>query len=106
MTPIQQNNERIIQAIFKAVDEVNQQLPKEQRLEKSIEAVLFDRSGGLDSLGLVILIVAVEQKIDEEFGVTIMLADEKMMSQRNNPFQTIEALVNHVSILLNDKLNG
>lgn len=96
-------DKRVIQAIFSAVDEVNQQLPKEYRLEKSTETILFGRSGGLDSLGLVTMIVAAEQKIEEEFGVAIMLAGQKVMSQQNSPFQTIGTLVNYVSCVLEEK---
>lgn len=96
-------NERVIQSIFSAVDELNQQLPKEHRVEKSIENPLFGRSGSLDSLGLVTLIVAVEQKIEEEFGTAIVLADENVMSQKNSPFLTIGTLVEHVSALLEEK---
>ena len=94
--------ERVIQAIFRAVDELNQQQPKEQRMEKSIDTVLFGRSGKLDSLGLVTLIVAAEQKVGEEFGVSITLADERAMSQKNSPFKTIGSLVDYISLLLEE----
>ena len=93
-------NEKIIQVIFSAIDEVNQQLPKEQQLEKSIDTVLFSSSGKLDSLGLVNLIVATEQRIEEEFDVTITLADERAMSQENSPFRTIGTLADYISFLL------
>lgn len=106
ISTVKMMNERIVQAIYKAVDEVNEQLPKEYRIEKSMETALFGRTGSLDSLGLVSMIVAVEQKIEEEFGVAIVLADEKVLSQQTSPFQTIGTLVNHVSMLLKEKLNG
>lgn len=96
-------NERIIQAIFSAVDEVNQQLPKEQQLEKSIDTVLFGQSGRLDSLGLVNLIVTTEQRIEEEFGVPITLANERAMSQNNSPFKTIGTLADYTALLLEEK---
>ena len=98
-------NGKIIQVIFSAIDEINQQLPKEQRLEKSIDAVLFGRSGKLDSLGLVNLIVATEQKIEEQFGVTMNLADERTMALENSPFETVRTLADHIS-LLKESVNG
>lgn len=98
-------NGKIIQVIFSAIDEINQQLPKEQRLEKSIDAVLFGRSGKLDSLGLVNLIVATEQKIEEKFGVTMNLADERTMALENSPFETVRTLADHIS-LLKESVNG
>jgi len=94
--------EKIVQAIFRAVDEVNQGLPEGQRLKKSLDTVLFGRSGVLDSLGLVNLIVAAEEKIEEEFGITITIADERAMSRKNSPFRTIGTLVDYVSSLLEE----
>lgn len=88
--------EQLIQVIYEAIDEVNAVLPPEQQLEKSINTVLFGDSGKLDSLGLVNLIVTTEQKVEEQFGVTITLADEKAMSQRNSPFRTVESLAEYI----------
>ncbi len=100
------NKERIIQTIFKAVDEINQQLPREQRLQKSIDTVLFSSAGQLDSLGLVNLIVAVEQGIEEEFGDIITLTDERALTQNNSPFRTLGTLGDYISLLLKEKTNG
>lgn len=93
---------KVVNMIFSAVDEINQQLAKEQKLEKSIGTVLFGESGKLDSLGLVNLIVSTEQKIEEEFGVVITLADERAMSQKNSPFRTIGTLADYISLLLKE----
>ena len=100
------NSQRIIETLFDVVDEVNQQLPEGQQLEKSADTILFGQSGKLDSLGLVNLIVAVEQKIEEDFGVTITLADERAMSQRKSPFKSIGTLVNYISLLLEGSSDG
>jgi acyl carrier protein len=94
-------NERILQAIYRAVDEVNDTLPPERKLAKSPDTVLFGRAGTLDSLGLVNLIVAAEREVQEEFGAAIALADEKAMSQRNSPFQSIATLAAYIEGLVN-----
>jgi acyl carrier protein len=96
------NHERILQAIYSALDEINEQLPKGKALDKSPGTILFGKSGQLDSLGLVSLIVAVEQNIEDEFGVGITLADERAMSQQNSPFKTVAALSDYVALLLAD----
>lgn len=99
--------EKVIQTIFRVVDELNQQLPKKQRLEKSEEAFLYGDSGPLDSLGLVNLIVTTEQKVEEEFGVAIILSDEKALSQKDiSPFETIKRLADYISSLLENKTDG
>jgi carbonic anhydrase/acetyltransferase-like protein (isoleucine patch superfamily)/acyl carrier protein len=111
--PMEQSSDlvsRVTQAVLGAIDEINQQLPKKQRLEKSTSTALFNGSignaGNLDSLGLLNLIVATEQRVESEFGITITLADERAMSQKNSPFRTIGTLTNYVSLLLEEKLNA
>ncbi|HEY0406496.1 MAG TPA: hypothetical protein VGC89_12265 [Pyrinomonadaceae bacterium] len=96
------NQERILRAIYSAVDETNEQLPRGKTLDKSSDTILFGASGRLDSLGLVSFIVAVEQNIHDEFGVDITLADERAMSQQHSPFRSIRTLADYVSLLLTD----
>ena len=94
-------NERVAHAVFSAVDEINQQLSKEHQVEKSLDTVLFGESGNLDSLGLLSLLVAVEQEIETEFHVTINLTvDESAMSEEFSPFRVIGALTSHISEFL------
>jgi len=95
--------DRVIKAIFCAIEEVNQQLPKENRLDKSVDVVLFDKTGSLDSLGLVTLIVAIEQKIEEEFGMTITLTDDRAIQQEDNFFRTIATLADYITLLLSQE---
>ena len=94
------NKERILQAIYDAVNEINERLPKGKSLIKSPDTVLFGWSGQLDSLGLVSFIVAVEQNIQDEFGADVTLADERALSQQNSPFKSIATLSEYVSVLL------
>lgn len=94
--------ERVVEAVFKAVDEVNQLVPKEQRIDKDLQVELVGTSGKLDSLGLVNLIVGSEQKIEEEFGIAISLADAIVMSQNHGPFKTVGSLADYVLRLLEE----
>ncbi len=99
-------NEKVIQALFEAVDEFNQQLSEGQRLKKSRDTCLYGKAGILDSLALVTFIVTTEQKLEEEFGITLTLADDRALSQRNSIFRTIGTLADYTSILLEERLNG
>ncbi|MCU0655110.1 MAG: hypothetical protein MUF64_07425 [Polyangiaceae bacterium] len=56
-------------------------------------ASLFGVERVLDSLSLVRLLVAVEQGIEDELGVTVLLADAKAASQVSSPFRTVGSLV-------------
>ncbi|MFA5033439.1 MAG: acyl carrier protein [bacterium] len=97
-------NERVETIVFSVIDEINQQLTKTKQLKKTKDTVLFGKLGVLDSLGLVNLIVAIEQRIEEEFGITITLADEKAMSQKNSPFRTVKTIMDYVFTLLEGKI--
>lgn len=46
----------------------------------------------IDSLGLVSVIVQVEESIRSVDGVAVTLVDERAMSQRNSPFRSVDAL--------------
>lgn len=65
--------------------------------------VLLGAEGILDSMGLVSLIVAVEQDVEDEFGKEITIADAKAMSQKNSPFRTVGSLVDYIETLLNEE---
>lgn len=67
---------------------------------------LFGPTGLLDSVGLVSLVLAVEQEISERHGVTVALADEKALSQRNSPFRTVGTLVAYAVQLVEAKRAG
>jgi acyl carrier protein len=84
-------DERIIRAIFAAIDEVNEHLPRHQQIDKSIQTVLTGDARQVDSLTLISLIAAIEERIEEECGVAINLVDGDVLSHANNPFRSIKA---------------
>ncbi len=93
-------NEKIIACLYDAIDEINRQRPDEAPLEKSPETPLFGSSSDLDSLGLVNFIVAAEQKVEEEFGTPIVLADDRALSREPSPFSSVGALAEYIDELL------
>jgi acyl carrier protein len=96
------NNERVSAAIYKAVDAFNEQSGKNHQLKKSPATILFGKGGKLDSLALVTLISEVEEKVTDELGVSIALADERALSQKNSPFLTLQSLTQYVSVLIDE----
>ena len=100
------NRKTIENLIINAVNEINEQLPQEQQLAKSTKTVLFGKDGRLDSLGLVNLLVIIEQNIDDEFDISITIADERAMSQKHSPFRTIGTLADYIDMLLNEIKNS
>lgn len=87
-------NEKIIDAIYRAVEEVNMMRPSGQALELVPSTELIgDR--GLDSLELVNFVVQVEQNLTDALGETVVLVQEGMDFQ-NGSFDTIETLTQFI----------
>lgn len=72
----------------------------------SEETRLIGQGAVLDSMGLVSLIVDVEQALDQEYGLTLILADERAMSQKRSPFRSIQSLTDYISQLIEEQTNG
>lgn len=62
--------------------------------------ILFGEGGIIDSMGLVSLTIAIEERIDEEHNITITLADEKAMSQTRSPFRSVGSLADYLKELI------
>ena len=63
---------------------------------------LFGSHGVFDSMGLVSLIVAIEESISDAYGVEVTLADERAMSQKRSPFLTIASLSSYTQELIDE----
>lgn len=94
--------EKVLDAIYRALDELNEQLPMEAWLKKSPETLLVEPGGPLDSVGLVNLIVITEQIIAEELGRTIDLAPPQSEFEDKTPFATVSAFADYIGRVLMD----
>jgi acyl carrier protein len=61
---------------------------------------LIGRRSVLDSLGLVTLIVDLEQRIEQEYDLSLTLASDRAMSQKNSPFLTVATLAEYIDTLI------
>ena len=93
-------DERISNAVYAAVDELNEQLPKGVQVDKTLDAPLYGASGKLESLDFVTLIMEVEEKINAEFGTDITIADDNLLSKEKSPFSTLRTLNEYLQELL------
>lgn len=65
-------------------------------------SILFGPGGVLDSLGLVELVLGVEEALHDRYGVLVTLADERAMSQRRSPFRSVQALADYAAGLVRE----
>jgi acyl carrier protein len=96
----------ILDLVYRVIDTTNRHLPPGKAIVKSPDAILFGESGNLDSLGLVNLIVNLEDEIQASLGISILLADERAMSQKKSPFRTVASLTEYLSTLINEAQNA
>lgn len=94
---------KIVKIIYVSIDEINSTQGTDKMIRKALDSILYGNDGGLDSLGLVNLIVSIEENINNEFDVAISLADEKALSQNNSPFRSVDTLAEYILGLLNEQ---
>lgn len=83
--------QEIIDLIIKTAQELGEdEIGVNGALNK--DTILFGEDGVLDSMGLVTLVIAVEQAIEEAYDVSPGLANEKAMSQANSPYRSVSSL--------------
>jgi acyl carrier protein len=100
------NSEKIIAAIYRAVDWINGELPPDRQLIKAPETRLVGSESVLDSMQLVSLIVAIERDVEDTFGVALTLADERALSMKASPFRSIRSLADYIGSLIIEARNG
>jgi acyl carrier protein len=96
------NFDEVMKVVLESVAELNLQLDASQQLELTPDTQLFGRGSRLDSLGLVNLIVLVEEKAADTFGKSVTIADERAMSQKSSPFRTVRTLSEYLFGLLKE----
>ncbi|HMF97862.1 MAG TPA: hypothetical protein VKE96_26360 [Vicinamibacterales bacterium] len=66
------------------------------QLDVSPEAPIFGPDSALDSLGLVALLLDIEDGL-RGIGCEVVLSDERAMSQQRSPFRSVPALVAYIT---------
>lgn len=86
----------VLDEIYQTIDEVNRQLPGGARLEKSEGTRLVGDGGVLDSLGLVTLLVGIEEAMQSRLGIQINLLEEDALADSSGPYQTVGGLLDWI----------
>jgi hypothetical protein len=89
-------------AVYRAIEEINELRPPEKQIAKAADSALFSRSGPLDSLGLLNFIVSLETAVEEMLGVELILSDKKFNINDFNPFATVASLIDYLKTQLGE----
>ena len=78
-----------------AISSINQARTSEMQLTVAPDAPIFGAGSPLDSLGLVSLLIDIEEALQDR-GHEVGLSDEHAMSQSRSPFRSVPALVAYI----------
>lgn len=93
-------NEKVLQCVYGAIDEANEDRDGRPPLEKAPETEIHGSANGLDSLGLINFVVAVEEGVERDFGTALVLSDDRSLSQEPSPFKSVATLTEYIELLL------
>ena len=93
------DRQAILDIVLRAVESANAVRDAGQQLEVSPTAPIFGAASPLDSLGLVALLIDIEESFANE-GHTIALSDDRALSQKRSPFRDVPSLVAYIEQLV------
>lgn len=83
--------EMVIECARQVADEQDLDLPP----DPSGDTSLMGKKATFDSVGLVSLVLAVEEAIQDRYDVAVTLADERALSERRSPFRSLGSLAEY-----------
>lgn len=92
--------EAVTTLVAEALAEVNELLPPGQSVSEAAHTVLIGEGGALDSVGLVNLIVAIEARVEQQYGRSLGLAELLANDQQRERLRTVGGLTAHIQELV------
>ena len=95
--------EKALNVVYSAIETVNRQLPPDACLERRVETRLIGAGSTLDSLGLINFVVACEQALEDELGMSVSLTDDALMTNGDGPMQSVGSLAGFLAERISEK---
>ena len=87
--------------VLAAMTAANLNRPDDAQMMVGPEAPIFGPGSPLDSLGLVSLLMDIEDGL-AQLGISLTLSDARAMSRKRSPFRDVPELVTYMTELLRD----
>jgi len=88
--------EAVREVVLQAMRLANLAREEGSQLGVAAEAPIFGADSPLDSLGLVALLLDIEDGL-RGIGCDVVLGDERAMSQKRSPFRSVQSLVTYIT---------
>lgn len=85
--------------VLDAMRAANQARDPSTQLKVAPGAPVFGQGSSLDSLGLVALLLDIEEAL-QTAGRQVLLSDERAVSQKRSPFRNVDSVVAYIGTLL------
>ena len=86
---------KIKASIVECINNLNNSLIESEKISIDPDHVLFGNGSSLDSMGLLNLLMDLEERLDDQ-GIRITILDDHALSQKNSPFRTISTLAEYI----------
>ena len=93
------SDEDILEVVLQAMAAANEARDPDGQLLVSPDAAIFGAGSPLDSLGLVALLLDIEEAMQAR-GCDLVLSDERAVSQPRSPFRTVQSLVAYIGAVV------
>jgi hypothetical protein len=87
-----ESTEILRQIVYPVTEEFRATASKPDRLKSAPETKLFGPQGALDSVAFVSFLLAIEARVLEVTGQPFRILDAKAFSQKQNPFESLNAV--------------
>jgi acyl carrier protein len=95
------SEDRIRAVVMTAMQAANLSRDPDSQLTVAPDAPVFGPDSPLDSLGLVALLLDIEEDL-VAIGCHIVLSDERAMSQKRSPFRSVSSIAEYISSVIQD----
>ncbi len=89
------DHQKIKSTIVTCIINLNNSLVDTEKISTDCDHILFGEGSFLDSMGLLNLLMDLEEKLEDE-GVGITILDDHALSRAHSPFRTISALADYI----------
>ena len=90
------DRETILTLVQTSLRELGEDLNQEALLSTDENTRLFGSRSALDSMNLVNLIADIEERLSEDHGIAITLANPSAMSRTHSPFRKVGSCVDYI----------
>lgn len=96
------DREKILDAVYASMDELNHGLAADQGVKKDLGTSLQTANGVLDSLGVTLFLVDLERRLESWLGTRVSLVNGSVADEDGSPLRSVAALVEYIESARNN----